>query len=133
MPQLVLPRVPAMMICDHIEESDDEIGVYHLVGVRSSLHVPVFPALCPRLGVFVQMSGHRGEAPCSVRIRQEATDDAIYQTKSKLISFLDPTLVVPVVYRLRNCIFPAPGLYFIEILHEKKLIGERRFQLRQEE
>ena len=133
MAQMVLPRVQAMVICDHIEESDEEIGVYHLAGVRSSLHVPVFPALCTRLGVFVQMSGHRGEAPCSVRIRQELTDDAIYQTRPKAISFLDPTLVVPVVFRLRNCIFPAAGLYFIEILHEKKLIGERRFLLREEE
>src|SRR5439155_11358037 len=105
--QMVLPRIQAMVIFDHIEESDEEIGVYHLTGLRSSLDVSVFPALRPRLSVFVQMSGHRGEAPCSLRIRREATDDAVYQTRPKAISFVDPTLIVPVVFRLRNCIFPA--------------------------
>ncbi len=133
MPILVLPRVQAMVVCDAIRESDDEIGVYHLGGVRTSLEVPAFPALCPRLAVFVQMSGHRGEAACSVGVRHAATDEIVYQTKPKPIAFLDPTLVVPAVFRLRNCVFPAAGLYYIGILHEKKLIGERRFQVREED
>jgi hypothetical protein len=133
MPQPVLPRVQAMVVCDVIEQSDQEIGVYHLTGVRSSLDVPTFPALRPRFCVFVQMSGHRGEASVSVGIRQAASDEVIFQTKPKVVSFADPTLVVPVVFRLRNCVFPNPGLYYVEILHESKLIGERRLQLRQEE
>jgi len=131
MAQLVLPRVQAMVVCDQIEESDEEIGVYQLSGVRSALDVPSFPAFRPRFCVFVQMSGHRGEAHCRVGIRHSASDDVIYQTKAKTISFGDPTLVVPVVFRLRNCVFPQPGLYYVEILHELKLIGERRLQVQQ--
>jgi hypothetical protein len=129
----VLPRVQAMVLCDTIEESDDEIGVYHLTGVRSVLHVPAFPAFQPRLSVFVQMSGHRGEASFRIGIRQALTDDVIYQTKAKTIAFHEPTLIVPVVFRLRNCTFPAAGLYYAEILHDEKLVGERRLQLRQQE
>ena len=67
------------------------------------------------------------------RIRQESTDEVVFQTKPKSISFADPTLVVPVVFRLRNCVFPASGLYYVEILNENKLIGERRLLVVEQE
>ena len=130
---LVLPRVLALVVCDGIEESEQEMGVYRLSGVRTRLDVPVFPAFRPRLCVFVQMNGHRGQALCRIGIRQEATDEVIYQTKAKTILFEDPRLAVPVVFRLRNCVFPASGLYYVEILDETKLIGERRLLLQQED
>ena len=133
MAQLVLPRVLALIVCDGIEESDQEVGVYRLTDVRTRLDVPVFPAFRARLCVFVQMSGHRGQALCRVGIRQESTDEVIYQTKPRTISFEDPTLVVPVVFRLRNCVFPTSGLYYVEILDETKLIGERRLLLQPED
>lgn len=133
MAQLVLPRVQAMIICDAVIESEEEVDVYNLSGVRSVMDAPILPALRPRMCVFLQMSGHRGEARCRVGVRSSKTDAIIYQTKAKLITFEEPTIVMPVVFRLRNCVFPEAGLYYVDVLHDEKLIGERRLQVRQED
>jgi uncharacterized protein DUF6941 len=133
MARLVLPRVQAMVLCDEVDRSAAEHGVYHLTGVRNSLALSSFPATRFRLNAFVHMSGHEGEASCQLQIFHLATDSVIYLGKPKAVSFKDPTLVVPVVFPVRNCVFAAPGVYFVEVLADNKVVGERRLHLLQEE
>src|SRR5437879_5980324 len=125
MAKLVLPRVQAMVICDRAKQSDTEVGVFRLAGVRSSIQAASFPALYPRLSAFVQFSGHRGEASCHAKVTRIKTDEHIYQTPPKKVLFYGPNFVVPVVFRLRNCVFPTMGLYYVQIFNESKLIAER--------
>jgi hypothetical protein len=132
MAKLVLPRVQAMVVCDALKESDEESGVYHLNGVRTAMEVPSFPALRPRLGVFAQMSGHAGHAKLQIVINRIETDENIYQSAPKEFSFSGPTSLVMVVFRFRNCVFPAPGVYYVQMFHEDKLIGERALDVRLE-
>ena len=129
MPQLVLPRVQAMVVCDGIEESEVEPGTFHLKGVRSEITALHFPYTRPRLCVYLQMSGHRGEASCRVAVNRTETDEIVYRTSPRVIAFEGPMPVVPVIFRLRNCSFPAPGLDYVQMFHESKLIGERPLYL----
>ena len=71
MAELVLPRVQAMVLCDAIDESAQEGSVFHLKGVRSEIEVPFFPYTHSRLGVYLQMSGHKGEVACRIEINRE--------------------------------------------------------------
>lgn len=130
MPTL-LPRVQAMVLCDEIEESDEEDAVFHLTNVRSVIAASSFPYVHSQLCVFVQMSGHRGAALCHVEIDRLETDDVIYDTEPQTIEFEDPANVVPDFFRLHNCVFPAPGLYYVQIHFEGKLIGERSLHVRE--
>ena len=41
----ILPRVLAMVVCDDVVESDDEIGVFHLTGVRTTVEAASFPTV----------------------------------------------------------------------------------------
>jgi hypothetical protein len=129
MAELVLPRVQAMVLCDAIEESAQERAVFHLKGVRSGIEVHLFPYPHSRLCVYLQMSGHKGEAACRVEINRAETDEVVYRTSPRVIAFEEPMSVLPVVFRLRNCGFPAPGVYYVQIFHERKLIGEWPFHL----
>jgi hypothetical protein len=129
MAKLVLPRVQAMVLCDALEESAQESGVFHLSGVRSTIEGPLFPYSRPRLCVYLQVSGHAGQVPCRIEITRTETDEVIYRTAPREISFEGPMSVVPVVFRLRNCGFPAPGVYYVQIYCESKLIGERPLHL----
>ena len=131
MAKLVLPRVQAMVLCDGIKESDEENGVFHLNGVRSVLDALSFPALHPRLCAFLQMSGHQGYVQCHVEIECQETGDLVFQSTAKEISFVSPNWVETVFFRLRNCMFPAPGVYYVQVVHDEKLIGERRLLLRE--
>ena len=133
MANLVLPRVQAMVLCDGVKESDQEADVFQLVGVRTVLEMPSFPALHPRLCVFVQFSGHRGQATCRVEIERSTTGEVIFETPPRVIKFEGPTLVVPVVFRARNCVFPEPGIYYVQVYYANKVIGERLLHVREED
>jgi uncharacterized protein DUF6941 len=133
MAQLVLPRVQAMVVCDRVKESETEPGVFSLSGVRAFIGASSFPAFCPLLRAFVHMSGHQGIAFCHVEVNRLETDETIYRTPTKKITFKGPTVVVPVMFRVRNCVFPAPGLYYVQVFHEGKMIAERPLELLQEE
>jgi hypothetical protein len=132
MANLVLPRVQAMVLCDGIKESAQEYGVFHLQGVRSDIQVRSFPYTHSRLGVFLQMSGHKGTASCHVEINHAATDDVVFRTTPHVVEFEEPMVIVPVVFRLRNCSFPTPGVYYVQMFGEAKLIGERPLHVAEE-
>src|SRR5258707_10287452 len=125
MTKLVLPRVQAMVLCDAIEESTEESGTFHLTSVRSQIAPITFPCFWPRLCVYLQMSGYKGNASCRLEINRAETEEVLYRTSPRVISFEGPMSVVPVVFRLRNCGFPAPGVYYVQVYYESKLIGER--------
>lgn len=129
----VLPRVQAMVVCDAIKESEEEAGVYQLSGVRCAMDVPSFPALRPRIGVLAQVSGHAGIAALRLGINRAETDEMLHISAPKETTFSGPLSPVTVVFRLRNCVFPAPGVYYVQLFHETKLIGERPLIVRLEE
>jgi hypothetical protein len=129
MAKLVLPRVQAMFVCDRVKESDIEPGVFSLAGARAYIEASSFPAFYPRLVVFAHMSGHQGEVLCHAAINRIETDEMIYETPSRRIAFEHPSFVVPVVFHVRNCVFPVPGVYCAQIFHEGKLIAERTLLL----
>jgi hypothetical protein len=132
MAQLVLPRVLATVMCDDVVESDEEVGVFHLAGVRTFIDAPSFPTV-RSLCVFVQMTGHEGESDCRVEIECADTGEVIGEADPQTVAFEHPTIVVPVLFRFPNCVFATPGLYFLQMYHETKLIGERRLDVRSEE
>ena len=132
MSKRVLPRVQAMVVCDALKEVEDESDVFHLHGVRNVLDVPSFPALRPRIGVLAHLSGHPGRAVIRLVINRLGTDEIIYEASPRDVAFLGPTSVVAVAFRARNCVFPMPGVYYIQLFHETKLIGERPLEVREE-
>lgn len=131
MAQLVLPRVHTMVLCDGVEESEYERDVFNLIGVRTVIESP-FPAVVPLLCVFVQLTGHQGEASCRVVIEQAVSGDVIFKSEPERIAFRGPIDVVPVVYPIRDCVFPSPGLYYVQVFDDEKMIGERPLRLLEE-
>ena len=132
MASMVLPRVQAMVLCDGVEESEYEAAVYDLTGVRTVIESP-FPAVVSQLCVFAQMSGHQGESYCHIEIEHIDANEVIFATVPQPISFETPTAAVAVVFPLANCVFPVPGLYYVQVYNEAKMIGERPLLLRNED
>ncbi|HYV38941.1 MAG TPA: hypothetical protein VE988_24870 [Gemmataceae bacterium] len=125
MPKLVLPRVQAMVLCDGVEKSAHEPGVYELSGVRSAVWAASFPHLRRRLCVYLQLSGHPGQAELHIEINRPGNDEVIYSSVSRNVSFRGPMAIIPIPFILRNCSFPAPGVYYVQVFDAGKLIGER--------
>jgi hypothetical protein len=102
------------------------------MGVRTVIESP-FPAVVPRLCVFLHMSGHMGSSSINVAIERAAPNEVVFETETQTVVFQEPTSVVPVLFLLLDCVFPSPGVYYVQVLHEGKVIGERSFQMRTED
>jgi hypothetical protein len=89
MASMVLPRVQAMVLCDGVEESEYEAAVYDLAGVRTVIESP-FPAVVPRLCVFLHMSGHKGSSSISVAIEKAAPNEVVFETETQTVVFQEP-------------------------------------------
>ena len=129
---MVLPRVLAMIMCDDVVEADEEADVFHLTGARTVIEASSLPTV-HSFCVFVQMSGHQGEASCHVIIVSSESADVIGEADSQMIAFEDPRIAVSAVFHIASCVFATPGLCYVEIYHERKLIGERRLYIRLED
>jgi hypothetical protein len=97
--RLVLPRAHAMVLCDDFEQSSNEDGVFHLYGVRSRIHVDVFPYTHPQLCVYLQLTGHRGTTRCRVAVVDRETDEEILVAPTQVINLTGPLDVVATVSR----------------------------------
>jgi hypothetical protein len=131
--RLVLPRVHAMMLCDDLEPSADEEWVFHLYGVRSRIEVDAFPYSRPQLCVYVQLTGHAGTTNCRVIVVRPETEQQIYSAPLQVVECIGPLDVVPVFFVLEDCEFDAPGVYYVQVFCDQKLVCERPLLLLREE
>jgi len=129
MAKLVLPRIHAMVICDEIEPSVAEADVFDLRGVRTHIIAPAFPYTHPQLGVFLQMTGHEGTATGRAVVLDPETDLNVDETEDDLIQFHGPLEFTHVPWRLFDCTFTQPGVYYVQVFFDGKLVNERTLLL----
>ena len=133
MAKVVLPRVHVMVLCDEIEPSSVEEDVFDLRGVRTHFIAPSFPYTHPQLSVYLQATGHEGTAVGWAVVSDPETDTQIYVSQQAEIPFDGPLSFVMVRWRLEDCSFPEPGVYYIEIHFDGKLVSERALILAQDD
>jgi hypothetical protein len=127
--KLVLPRVHALILCDAIRRDPDDEEVVTLVNVRTQIFADAFPYTHPRLCVYLQVTGHEGTAAGTVTLIQARTDQALLRYHLPTTSFKGPLALIPLSVRMRRCVFPEAGIYYIQVHFEEKLLGERFLEL----
>lgn len=133
MAKMVLPRVHGLILCDEIEPSLTEADVFNLHGVRAHIVAPSFPYTHELLCVYLLMTGHDGTATGGVIVSDPETDIEIYASQQEEVSFTGPLFYVHQSFRLYDCEFQAPGVYYVQVVFDGKLVGERALYLSQGE
>lgn len=131
MARLVLPRVHVLVLCNDIEPSPVDEELFDLKGVRTAIAAPAFAYVHPQLCVYLQMTGHEGQASGRAIVYRAETDEEVASTTEDVIEFRGPLDFIHVSWWLLDCTFPEPGLYYIQIFFDGKLIGERSLVLDQ--
>jgi hypothetical protein len=125
----VFARVHVLVLCDEVEELSGEEDLFNLIGVRAHVRAPSFPHIHPQLCIYLQVSGHEGEASGHLALVQEATDTEIFQVPIDTFQLSGPLQVIPRWFELRDCGFPEPGVCFFQVVLNGKLVTERRFDV----
>ena len=107
----VYARVHALVVCDEVVPRPGEKDVFDLYGARVGLRVASFPYTHPQLCVYLQVSGHEGTVSARLVAVREAAEEEIIYVPIGNIHLRGPLTLVPVWIRVRDCVFPEPGVY----------------------
>lgn len=99
-----------------------------LVGMFNSFGSVSFPAVMPKLCVFVSVTGGKGAVQSVVRCVHEESGDKVFEVHGT-INFQDPNQVAEANFEFHNLPFLKPGLHCVELLCEDELILQRRMQV----
>jgi hypothetical protein len=114
----VHPTVRYLIVCEDVQIDPGFPRRVTLVGLISgirSLDLPAFPLLQREICVFVQLTECRGPGEGRIEIQHADTGQVVFRTRTRTIPFgSDPLEVVGVVFRIRNCLFEEPGLYWVQ-------------------
>lgn len=130
----VLPTVRYLIICEDVQTDPSNSRRVTLVGLISairSVDQPAFPLLYPELCVFLQLTECRGPADGRIEVQQADSGQIVFRTRTRTIPFAsDPLEVVGATFRLRNCLFQQPGLYWVQFWYNEQMIAQQPILLR---
>jgi len=100
------------------------MGVFNAVRPRAE---PAFPHRHPEFSVFLQLTDAEGDATGRITARKADSDRLVFASQAQPIQFVDRLQVKWVRFRLRDCPFPEPGLYWIQFYCAGELLASNGY------
>lgn len=128
------PVVRYMILCDnwYLDVTNSRrIIIEGLLSNIKPLDYPPYPLLYAELCVFLVLTEGRSQADGHIVCVDETTGQEIFRTRKRSIQFgSDPLELVGVPFRIRDCMFPKPGMYNIQFWYDDRCLEERSLRLR---
>lgn len=125
--ELPKPVGLALILCDNVYFESG--GKKALVGLFNQILARKFPALHPRLCVFVSMTEVLPGTQCSLDIVHGETDQAVFQMDAPLSKEAAPTAIWDMLFTIENIPFPEPGPYFVRFFGNGRIMLQRPVEL----
>jgi hypothetical protein len=128
------PIVKSMILCEDVVPGPAGTGNVHLMNVFSAIRPTselAFPFLLRQLCVFLQLTDAEGVAAGRIVARAADTDAVVFWSDEHSIRFAQRLQLKWVSFRLKDrCVFPEPGVYFIEFHLDGRWFAEQPLHLR---
>lgn len=130
----VRPTVRSLIVCEAIEPDADHptrVSLVHLIDSIRSTTEPAYPVVQPQLSVFAQLTECRGTVEFQVRVHDSESDQPAFGSGVRRQLFSNtPLLLHGVRFRLLDCPFRHPGLYWVQLWIEGELAAQTPLLLR---
>lgn len=130
----VHPTVRYLIVCEDVQtdpENPRRVTLVDLMSAIRSLEQPPFPLLYREICIFLQLTECRGPADGRIEIHHADSGQVVFRTRTRTIPFAsDPLEVVGVTFRLRNCLFQEPGLYWVQFWYNEQMLAQQPLLLR---
>lgn len=128
------PTVRYLIVCEDLHVDPENARRVTLIGLLSAIRsvdqMP-FPLLYREICVFLQLTECRGAAEGRIEIRHADSDRVVFRTRTRTIEFgTDPLEIVGATFRIRNCLFQEPGLYWVQFWYNEQMIAQQLLLLR---
>lgn len=128
------PTVRYLIVCEDVHLDPQKPRRVTLVGLTSAirgLDEPPFPLRYRELCVFLQLTECRGSAEGRIEIHHSESESMGFRTRTRTIPLgTEPLEVVGFTFRIRNCLFPEPGLYWVQFWYNEQIIAQQPLLLR---
>lgn len=129
------PIVQSVILCDGIAREGDATtarvnlrGLTHAIRARPG---ESFPITHPELCVYVVLSGGVGIGRVEVAVVDADTDQFVFGSPPHDFPHsTDRHTVSAIAFRLLRCVFPRPGLYWVEFRHDGRTLRQMPLILR---
>lgn len=119
-----------MILCDAVHQ-DPATGKSFILGTFSTIFATSFPALHPRLWIFIQLTNGHGEAPLEFKISRVSPDDLdpppVFRGPVPC-AFTSRQDVVDLYIKIDHLVLPTDGEYRLILEMQGTLIIERRLR-----
>ena len=121
-----MPNVPTasgLLVCEQviIDKRTENVTP---VNCFTTLRVERFPSEPQRFSVFALLTDGFDEVRLDVIISNLADDELVYR-ESQRLRFGNRLQQVRFIYRVTRCIFPAAGVYEVQLLAEGQLVARQ--------
>jgi hypothetical protein len=126
----LLPSLRSLLVCEDVLTDTSKPPRFTLVNLLTSIRAmgkPPYPFEHPRFYVFAQLTECRGQGVMRVEIREaDEAARAILTTPPQTVAFPNnPLSVYSLRLRILRCLFPRPGLYWVQFFYDDRLLGQQ--------
>ena len=130
----LLPTVRYLIVCEDVQTNPDDphrVTLVDLISTIRSLEQPPFPLLYREICVFLQLTECRGPGQGRIEIQNADSSEVVFRGRTRTIPLgADPLAIVGITFRIRNCIFREPGLYWVQFWYNEQMIAQEPLLLR---
>lgn len=123
------PFVRHMLLCEDIRRNPNNPHKLDLLGLSNTLIAvgsPAFPLLAPVLCVYLEITAGRGTGQAHIDCRYADSGEIVFSSPSHAVAFpANPLAIRGLIFRITDCIFPEPGLYWVQFCYNQKMIAEQ--------
>jgi hypothetical protein len=127
------PEARHLILCNQVLTDPDNFHRINILGLITSIGStadPPFPVLCPTICALVILTEGRGAGQLVLRIFHERSGRIVFRSSPRRIRFVGRAdAILGVVFRIRNCSFPEPGLYWVELVFAQSVVARQKLLL----
>lgn len=113
------PIIRHMVVCDDVASAATSVNVLGVVHTIRAKPEQAFPLRHAGLCVYLMLTGGVGSGVVQIRVVEADSGIDLFGSPAHRITY--PTArheVSGVVFRITDCVFPRPGLYWVEFHHD---------------
>jgi len=128
------PVVRHMLLCEDVRPEPNrpnKVDVLGMIGKVEAVGEPAFPMRLPILCVYLEVAGGRGTGQARIDCRHADSGRRVFSSLTHTVTFPpDPLAVRSLLFRIRNCTFPAPALYWVQFWYNNRTLAEQPLVVR---
>jgi hypothetical protein len=127
------PVVRYLLLCDDVQADPNNVLRLNVLGLITHIRAtgsPPFPVVRPVFCALLILTGYAGAGELALRVVEDASGRVIFRNPTRRVRFTGADGdAVGVVFRVLNCRFERPGLYWVELIFSGMVIAAQPFTL----